>query len=270
MIEPTVPPASSGVPVRDASSVLLLRDDPESGRPSVWMLTRVTGMVFAAGASVFAGGRVDASDGDLPWAGRAPEVFAAELECDVDLARALVGAAVRETFEETGVLLTVPPASLAHLQEAVEGGALTFAQLLAENGLAIDADALRPWAHWVTPDGPGARRRYDTRFFIAALPPDAEAADLTTESTIAEWTTPTDALAAADRRERSLMTPTRMVLRSIEPFDSVEAIIAGAAGRSLAAVRPVVEVDADGVTWAVLPDGTRDRVTDPGEARPTP
>jgi 8-oxo-dGTP pyrophosphatase MutT (NUDIX family) len=253
--EPAVPTEPPAVPIRDAASVLLLRDGPDGVGPQLWMLTRVSQMVFAAGASVFPGGRVDDADATLPWSGRPAEVFAAELGYPVELARALVGAAVRETFEETGVLLTTPPAALAHLQPDVEAGRLSFGDLLREHGLAIDADALRPWAHWVTP--PGGPRRYSTRFFVAALPAGAEPADLTSESTTAAWTTAADAIAAADRGEIDLMLPTRANLASITAHPSVAEILAGADGRSLAPVQVVVTRDDDGTVWLTLPDGTR-------------
>src|SRR5882757_5628475 len=107
------------VPIRDASTVVLLRDG--AAELEVWLLTRVTNMAFASGMSVFPGGQVDPADATLPWAGRDPLQFAADFGCDVELARSLVGAAVRETFEETGVLVTQPSADLVFAQPAVEG-----------------------------------------------------------------------------------------------------------------------------------------------------
>ena len=98
------------VPIRDAATVVLLRDGADG--VDVWLLTRVDQMVFAAGTTVFPGGRVDSADSGLPWSGRPPDVLAARLGCDALVARALVGAAVRETFEEAGVLLTDPPAGV--------------------------------------------------------------------------------------------------------------------------------------------------------------
>jgi 8-oxo-dGTP pyrophosphatase MutT (NUDIX family) len=212
--------------------VLLLRDDPAGGRPQLWMMTRVDEMAFAAGASVFPGGRVDDDDADLPWHGRSPATFAAELGSTEELARALVGAAVRETFEETGVLLTMPPASLAHLQPDVEDGRLSFGALLSGQRLALDADALRPWARRITPER-GMRRRYDARFFIAALPAGAQPADLTRESVTAGWTDAAAALAARASGERLMLPPTATALRSIEQYGSVAEIFAAAATRSL-------------------------------------
>jgi 8-oxo-dGTP pyrophosphatase MutT (NUDIX family) len=258
---------SEPVPVRDAATVLLLRAGPGGGRPQVWMLTRVAEMAFAAGASVFPGGRVDADDGDLPWSGRPAERFAAEFDCPLDLARALVGAAVRETFEETGVLLTTPAASMASAQPEVESGRLPFGDLLTRHGLAIDADLLRPWSRWITPRRERNRRRYDTRFFVAHLPAGAEAADLTSESVIGGWITPAEAMAATDRGERHLMPPTRATLESIAAFARVDDILAAASGRSLAPERPHFELDDHGHSWVILNDGQRIRDTRVGIGR---
>jgi 8-oxo-dGTP pyrophosphatase MutT (NUDIX family) len=247
------------VAIRDASTVVLLRDNASTGRPDVWMLTRTAGMTFAPGMSVFPGGRVDDADAALPWSGRPAAVFAAEFGCDETLAQALVGAAVRETFEETGVLLTQPGASLAAAQPAVEAGRVGFGDLLREHSLSIDADALRPWARWVTPASEKNPRRYDTRFFVAALPAGAEAADLTSESTVGGWTSSADAFAAYESGERDLMPPTLSVLDAIGQYASVAEVVAAAAGRSLEPVSPVIEEDADGLFWAVMADGSRVR-----------
>src|SRR6184192_969444 len=109
-------------PVRDAATVVLLRDGPMG--IEAWLLTRVEKMVFAAGMSVFPGGRVDEEDADLPWSGPPPTRFAARFRCPERLARSLVGAAVRETFEETGILLTKPVAALPEARADVEAGRL--------------------------------------------------------------------------------------------------------------------------------------------------
>jgi 8-oxo-dGTP pyrophosphatase MutT (NUDIX family) len=225
------------VPIRDAASVLLLRDDPAGGAPEVWMLTRVSQMIFAPGASVFPGGRVDDDDASLPWSGRPAAEFAVQFDCPVDEAHALVGAAVRETFEETGVLLTQPAASLAHLQPEVEDGHLIFGELLTRHGLSIDGCAVLAWARWVTPDTPETQRRYDTRFFVALLPAGSQAADLTRESSTAGWTTAAEALASWQRGERQLVGPTVAMLASIVDCRTVDEIVARAPERSLRAVR---------------------------------
>jgi 8-oxo-dGTP pyrophosphatase MutT (NUDIX family) len=235
------------VPVRPAATVILLRDQPDG--LAVWLLTRVGGMAFASGMTVFPGGRADPSDVELPWAGRPAPEFAALFGCAESDARMLVGAAVRETFEETGLLLTrpaadLPPDRLAELQREVEDGRLPFGTVLADHGLAADADALQPWGRWVTPAG--ERRRYDTHFFVARAPA-GEATALTTEAASAAWVLVADAVAGGDRGERLLLPPTRAMLTSLESFGTVADVFAAAADRPLAPVQPLRFADERGV-----------------------
>jgi len=239
------------VPVRDASTVVLLRDGAQG--LETWLISRVVGMVFAAGMTVFPGGRVDDDDATLPIVGASLGDMSDRFAAGEQSARALVGAAIRETFEETGVLLTVPAADLTGARHDVEAGRVSFASLLEQNSLSLDADALRPWSRWVTP--PGEKRRYDTRFFVAALPADAEARDVTTESAHASWVSVGDALAEAGRGERRMLPPTVATLASLADLGTVAGVLAASAGRSLEPVRPTIRVDGDQIV-AELPDGT--------------
>ncbi|MEP6599188.1 MAG: NUDIX hydrolase [Actinomycetota bacterium] len=239
------------VPIRDAATVVLLRDG--AAGVEAWLLTRVRQMVFAPGMTVFPGGRVDEADASVPWAGRSVPDVAAQLGCDEVLARALIGAAVRETFEETGVLLTVPPADLLGYRADVEAGRVGFAGLLRQHELALDADAVRPWARWITPEG--EVRRYDTRFFVAALPTRGVAHDLTTESSVAAWEPVREAIAANARGERRMLPPTIVTLRSIATHATVADVLAAAADRDLNPVAPILVRGPDGVSIE-LPDGS--------------
>lgn len=239
------------VPVRDAATVVLLRDG--GAGIEAWLLTRAAQMRFAAGMSVFPGGRVEVADAALPFA--APTTgLAARLECTDEAARGVLGAAVRETFEETGVLLSSPAPDLAHARADVEAGRLPFGDLLRQHGLAIDPAVLRPWARWVTPAG--EVRRYDTRFFVGALPAGAEASNVTTESSAASWVAVGEALEQAQRGERGMLPPTSATLASLLPFAAVADVLAAADERDLAAVRPVIRVEPDGRVVAGLPDGS--------------
>jgi 8-oxo-dGTP pyrophosphatase MutT (NUDIX family) len=240
------------VPVRDAATVVLLRDG--TAGIEAWLLTRVTQMVFAAGVTVFPGGRLDEADADLPFSGQAYTEVAARFGCDEQMARALLGAAVRETFEETGVLLTVPAADLSHLRADVEEGRLAFGELLRSHGLRVDAEELHPWARWVTPAG--EVRRYDTRFFVGALPPGAVAQDVTSESSAAEWVGVGDALEQAQRGERIMLPPTLETLASLVPHATVASALAAASVRSLDPVRPRLRITNEGEVFADLPDGS--------------
>lgn len=236
--------------IRDAATVVLLRDSVDGLQ--AWLLTRVKQMVFAAGMSVFPGGRVDAADAELPFASGAAAMVAARFGCEERQARALLGAAVRETFEETGVLLSVPAADLSGARTDVEAGRVAFGDLLRANGLQVDAESLRPWARWITP--PGETRRYDTHFFVAAQPEGAEAQDVTTESSAASWLAPAEALEQAQRGVRGLLPPTIATLAALQPFGTVAQVLAAADSRPLEAISPDIRIEGDRII-AELPGG---------------
>ena len=130
-------------------------------------------MAFAAGMSVFPGGGSTTTTSTCRCTAPTSAYIAVRFDCDEPAAHGLIGAAVREIFEETGVLVTVPPADLSSARADVEGGRISFGGLLRERGLASTPVRLRPWARWVTPAG--ETRRYDARFFIAALPDGVDA-----------------------------------------------------------------------------------------------
>ncbi len=164
------------VPVKDASTVMLVRDSVRG--VEVFLLQRVVGMDFAGGMTVFPGGGVDRSDSEasVRWTGRDVEWWAQRFDVTQARAQALVLAAVRETFEECGVLLAgqdpesvlVDTAPHAQARGQLEARELSFGDFLTREGLVLRADLLRPWARWITPLG--ERRRYDTHFFVAAAP----------------------------------------------------------------------------------------------------
>jgi 8-oxo-dGTP pyrophosphatase MutT (NUDIX family) len=241
--------------VRDAATVALLRDGVAG--IEVFLLRRVVGMAFAGGMTVFPGGSVDPSDGvdsidgrgPIGWTGPEPAAWSAALSADSRLCRALICAAVRETFEESGVLLAGSGAGATDADRlALERHELTLAQLLARQELPVRADLLRPWAHWITPaDEP---RRYDTRFFIAALPPGQEARDGTSEAEVAEWVRPADALTQHAAGRRAMLPPTVVTLRELAAFAIVAGAWAAAADREIMPIMPRLS----GST-AILPDG---------------
>jgi 8-oxo-dGTP pyrophosphatase MutT (NUDIX family) len=240
------------VPVRDAATVVLLRDGP-SGLEA-WLLTRVTQMAFAAGMAVFPGGRVDEADAELPFAAGAEATAAARLGCDASQARALLGAAVRETFEEAGILLSVPAADLSGAWADVETGRISFGDLLRTNGLVVDAEALHLWSRWITPAG--EVRRYDTRFFLSALPEGVQAQNVTSESSAAGWFPVPAALEMAQRGEIGLLPPTVVTLAALSEFSSAAEAVAAAPDRPLDPIRPTIVVGDDGIQRVELPDGT--------------
>jgi 8-oxo-dGTP pyrophosphatase MutT (NUDIX family) len=254
---------------RQAATVLLLRDGGEG--LEVYLLRRTRGMPFAGGMTAYPGGGVDPRDGDteIGWAGPPPADWAAAFGCDERTARELVCAAVRETFEEAGVLLAgdergvVPDVSADDWEEqrqALLSRELSLAELLAARGLAVRADLLRPFAHWITP--PVEPRRYDTKFFAAALPVGQEARHVSSEADEAAWLTPAAALHELNTGRRPMLPPTIHTLGQLEPFPDVAAALAGSPPEPLQPISPTFEDQPDG-RWAVLPDGTRIRMVVP-------
>ena len=252
---PDEPPATPAVP-KDAATVVLIRDT--ATRPEVFLQRRVTAMAFAGGMTVFPGGGVDQRDADtsVAWAGPEPVWWGRCFSCDPALATALVCAAVRETFEESGVLLAGPDATsvvadtrpYADARKALEDREVSLAQFLSGAGLVLRADLLRPWAHWVTPvEEP---RRYDTRFFVAVLPEGQRADDVTSEASDASWQVPADALADWRLGRRGLMPPTWVALTELDEFDSTAAVMA--ADRTVEKIIPRV-VRRGGKLHVVLP-----------------
>jgi 8-oxo-dGTP pyrophosphatase MutT (NUDIX family) len=223
--------------VRPAATVMLLRDTPAG--PEVFVLRRVAGMTFAPGMTVFPGGAVDAADSEpISWQGPDTTWWASRLGTETGAAGALVVAAVRELFEETGVLLAGPLSSGAAtatitdaVREAVLARRVTLSQALAAARMSLHADKLRPWANWITP--PGRTRRYDTFFFTAALPAGQTASLLTTEADLGQWRTPAALL--AEREALNLMRPTVAMLTDLAAFGSVAHIMA--AERTITPVR---------------------------------
>ncbi|WP_336030328.1 NUDIX hydrolase [Geodermatophilus sp. FMUSA9-8] len=250
--------------VRPAATVLLLRDG-EAGL-EVHLLRRTRGMPFAGGMTAYPGGGVDPRDGDtdVAWTGPSPAEWAVALGCDERVARELVCAAVRETFEEAGVLLAgepggdvVPDVSGDEWEtqrQALLSRELSLAELLAARGLALRADLLRPFAHWITP--PAEPRRYDTRFFAAALPVGQEARDVSGEADEASWLTPEAALAEMRAGTRPMLPPTIHTLGQLAPFADVAAALAGSPPEPLHPIMPELVRTPEG-RFAELPDGTR-------------
>ena len=219
------------LPVRPAATVMLVRDIEASAGLEVFLMRRHAAMEFAAGMTVFPGGGVDDRDRDAglighgAWYGPEPDWWADRFGIADDLAEALVCAAARETFEESGVLFAGPAddpdgivsdASVYHHERvALEDRSLSFADFLRAEKLVLRADLLRPWANWVTPKEERTRR-YDTYFFVGALPEGQRAdADINTESDLAGWARPEAAIEDFAEGRALLLPPTWTQLDSL-------------------------------------------------------
>ncbi|WP_066950437.1 NUDIX hydrolase [Microtetraspora fusca] len=245
------------VPARDAATVVVLRDSPLE----VYLLRRKATMAFAAGAYVFPGGSVDPRDTDhaVAWAGPSPREWGAAFAADERTARGLVCAAVRETFEESGVLLAGPSATTIVADTtgddweadrlALIARELSFAELLDRRGLVLRSDLLRPWAHWITPEI--ETRRFDTRFFVAALPPGQRTRDVGGEADMVAWMPPAAALARGAAREIMLMPPTFTTLTELSGFETVDDVLR--ADRMITTVLPSA-AEVDGEMVLIVPD----------------
>ncbi|OKK18430.1 NUDIX hydrolase [Streptomyces sp. CB00455] len=229
---------------RRAATVMLLRDTP--GGPIVHMLRRRTSMAFAGGAYAYPGGGVDPRDEEhqVGWAGPAREEWAARLGTDPATAQAIVCGAVRETFEEAGVLLAgqTPDTVVGDTtgddweadRQALVARELSFAQFLDRRGLRLRSDLLGAWARWITPEF--EPRRYDTWFFVAALPEGQRTRNASTEADRTVWIRPAEAAARYDEGELLMMPPTISTLRSLEPYGTAAGALAAAGAQDLTPV----------------------------------
>ncbi|MGC5009513.1 NUDIX hydrolase [Streptosporangium sp. DT93] len=251
-------------PARDAATVVVLREDEDAGGVEVYLLRRKASMAFAAGAYVFPGGSVDPRDTDhaIAWSGPSPEDWGEIFRADGRTARGLVCAAVRETFEESGVLLAGPSAESVVADTTGEdweadrlaliGKSLSFAEFLDRRALVLRSDLLRPWAHWITPEV--ETRRFDTRFFVAALPPGQRTRDVGGEADQVAWLRPADALGRAGTGEIFLMPPTHRTLTELCAYDKVPEVLA--TDREIVTIMPRI-AQVDGEMRIVLDDDYR-------------
>ena len=229
-----------------AATVLLVRDGREG--LEVFMVVRHHQIDFAAGAMVFPGGKVHADDGQPDVRERCDGVAGLD-----DAALAFRVAAIREAFEECGVLLARPAGTdrlvsaaeatpLESYRQRLERSEVSMADFLAGANLHLACDLLVPFAHWITPVF--MPKRFDTIFFVAAAPADQLAAHDGTESVDSVWVRPADALAAAERGERTIIFPTKLNVMKLGESSSVADAFARARRTPIVTVLP--EVDTSG------------------------
>jgi 8-oxo-dGTP pyrophosphatase MutT (NUDIX family) len=238
---------------RPASTILLLRDSPGTGgrdnprgEIEVFMMVRHYEIDFNSGALVFPGGSVDKGDQEII---ARPELYSGGEGLD-PAALSFRIAAIRETFEESGILLARPKGSKALIdpKRASEIEALTRAELcdnkisflkvLTEHGLVLALDELVPYAHWITPEG--MPKRFDTWFFLAAAPPEQAGAHDGKESTDSIWVSPREALAGGESGRFKLPFPTTRNLIKLGKQPNVQAALDDSRGQSIVTVMPVM------------------------------
>ncbi len=253
MTEPAPPRKASPAPIPSAT-VLVLRDAP--GGLEVFMLVRNRQVDFASGALVFPGGKVDGRDQGAAWTDLAP-VPSAHPTRDYWVA------ALRETFEETGLLLAdhsdgraIDHAEAAVLRSAhrtgVADASQAFADVLAKAQLRLATARLVPFAHWITPDG--MPKRFDTHFFLAHAPLGQHAEHDGGETIESMWIRPADAVRDAQAGRRTLVPATELNLEKLAEAKTVAEAFARAKAAAIVPVMPTV-ARAEGGTLIRIPAG---------------
>ena len=236
------------VAARPAATVLLIADSDDG--LAVYVQRRRASLAFAAGMVVYPGGSVEPEDADAIDAAHDLHVRATAAAFGIadDAARALLGAAVRETAEEAGVLFaegSTPTigAALADLATGQE----QLSAVLRRHGLVPTPQALVAYAHWITPRH--LPRRFDTHFLLAALPGGQHPRLVGSESSESGWHVAAQLLAAARAGTVPMWAPTIATLRDLAAFDTADQALASARGAEIAIVEPYVEIDGERMTY---------------------
>lgn len=245
------------IPLRLAATILLLRDAPDM---EVLMVRRHDAIEFASGALVFPGGTTVPGDRAEGWATRADGGFTGD-------ELALRVAAVREAFEESGILLARRSDSrgrdaplvgaemadaLAPLRGPVDRGEADFLDLVAEHDLVLALDRLVHFGHWITP--PVAPKRFDTHFYLAATPSGQTARQDGHETTEAIWITPEAALAAEEEGRATIIFPTRLNIRRLALAGSTGEALRRFTGQEVPTILPEVIRDEAGTAFLRIPE----------------
>ncbi|MDD3719019.1 MAG: NUDIX hydrolase [Actinomycetota bacterium] len=259
---------------KDAASVMLLRDAPGSEGIEVLMVRRHARSDFAADVYVFPGGALEESDcGEdmvelCVGVGPGDAMSVIKDAPSPDRALGLYIAGIRETFEETGILLAWDAtgefvscrgeraARFASLREDARKDRISFREMVAGEGLKLATDSLAYFAHWITPEL--SPIRYDTRFFLAPAPPCQDALHDDLEVTGHVWISPADALEQNEGGSFPMLPPTIINLMALARFPDVEEALRSPAGEEVAAILPRLSME-DGKLKLLLPD-------DPGYA----
>lgn len=223
---------SANTEIRPAATLILARPAAESFE--IMMLKRTTKAAFASGMYVFPGGRIDASDSDPALAPYITEPRDHQHAQIAALGEDWLGAyvaAIRETFEEAGILMakhangswvTLPSKTIAETRKSLHQGELSMADLCRTYDARLAINELNFYNRWTTP--PGRPRRFDTRFFVGQAPPMAEGVEDGEETTDAVWITPIKALEEHQAGRFDLMSVTVKQLSAITEYKNLVAL----------------------------------------------
>ncbi len=242
---------------RLAATILLLRDGPEL--LEVFMVERHHRIDFAEGALVFPGGKVESSDA-------APELkaFCCGADSGSETENTVRVAAIRETFEECGVLLARPRGTqdlidgirlesiATRYRDALQDGSHSMLDMVQSEDLELAFDLLVPFAHWITPEF--MPKRFDTHFFLVAAPPDQLAIHDGFESVDSLWTTIPRALELEKSGQRTIIFPTLENMKKLGRSNSVATALETARGDKIVTVLPRFSKDPDGTMMMVIPE----------------
>ncbi len=253
----------STIEIKPAATILLLRDDPTF---EVLMVKRHHQIDFASGALVFPGGKSHAGDHDPDWAAHTVgwEAYDADQ-------RGLRIAAIREVFEEAGILLAkrrdgAPMSGEAcpmDVRQAVDAGTTRFIDVVSDLEARLDLAALTVFARWITP--PLTPKRFDTWFYAVNAPAEQLAACDGRETVDAEWIAPSEAMRLAAAGERKVIFPTRMNLQLLAEASCAEDAVMRAAARPLVTVLPQIQTRDGGRVLVLPPDAGYGVVSEPLE-----
>ena len=243
----------SVIPV-PAATILMLRNGATG--LEVFMVVRHHQIDFASGALVFPGGKVDAGDGEV-------RSFCEGVDDSDDTTVSLMVGAIREDFEECGILLARTKGEssvvsserlerLEHYRDPLNKGEISISQFLEKENLVLACDLLQPFAHWITPDM--MPKRFDTHFYLAVAPEDHVAIHDGHESVDSVWISPSDALTGADDGRYTIIFPTRLNIEMLSESESVETAMEMAVERPIVPVLPWMDKREDGVYLCIPPE----------------
>ena len=229
----------------DAATIMLLRDSPQG--MEVFMVVRHHQIDFASGALVFPGGKVDKQDRDERVIARLSAYPKAETDQGT-----LRAAAIREAFEESGILLArrkggpavVADSDLDRWREGLNKHTLTLGDLLAEGDLELACDDLAHFSHWITPEF--MPKRFDTHFYLARVPADQIAAHDGHENVDSVWITPQQVIEDAREKRRTVIFPTLSNVVRLAQYKTVAQAFEGALNSTIVPIKPWMETRADG------------------------